>query len=151
MLTIREATLLDMDDLQELYCSHLAKTPPAEPQNREFFQHTLKSIVADGDYHLLVGELNGKIVSSVTLVVVKNLTHNARPYSIIENVVTHIDFRGQGFASALMARATEIAQGAGCYKIMLMTGSKKESTLRFYERCGFNPEDKTGFIKWLKN
>ena len=38
---------------------------------------------------------------------------------------------------------------SGCYKIMLMTGSKEESTLNFYRRAGYNSEDKTAFITWL--
>lgn len=35
------------------------------------------------------------------------------------------------------------------YKIMLLTGAKNESTLKFYEKCGFNSRDKTAFIKWI--
>jgi GNAT superfamily N-acetyltransferase len=54
-----------------------------------------------------------------------------------------------GYASALIEKASEIAKESGCYKIMLMTGSKKESTLRFYERCGFNMNDKKAFLKRL--
>lgn len=36
-----------------------------------------------------------------------------------------------------------------CYKMMLLTGSKKESTLHFYEQAGYNRKDKTAFIQWL--
>jgi GNAT superfamily N-acetyltransferase len=148
MLIIREAAVSDLDSLQELYCFHLVKTPPPSP-DRQAMLATLQKIVRDSGYHLLVGESGGRIVSSVTLVVVPNLTHGARPYAIIENVVTHAEFRGRGFARALMAKADELAVAAGCYKSMLMTGSKKESTLGFYEKCGYNSHDKTGFIKWL--
>jgi ribosomal protein S18 acetylase RimI-like enzyme len=48
-----------------------------------------------------------------------------------------------------MDRASEIATEHGCYKIMLLTGSKNDRTLKFYENCGFNKNDKTAFIKWL--
>jgi len=48
-----------------------------------------------------------------------------------------------------MEKASEIATRNDCYKIMLMTGSKKESTLRFYERCGFSMNEKTAFLKKL--
>jgi GNAT superfamily N-acetyltransferase len=87
------------------------------------------------------------VVSSVTLVVIENLTNNLRPYAIIENVVTHADFRGRGYASVLMQKASDTAEKLNCYKIMLLTGSKKESTLAFYDKCGFNLDEKTGFIK----
>ena len=45
--------------------------------------------------------------------------------------------------------ASEIAKANNCYKIMLMTGSKKESTLNFYRKAGYNSDDKTAFIRWL--
>ena len=40
--------------------------------------------------------------------------------------------------------AIERAWEADCYKVMLMTGSKKSSTLAFYEAAGFE-QSKTGF------
>ena len=80
---------------------------------------------------------------------IKNLTRGARPYALIENVVTSADCRGQWYATALLQTAAECARAARCYKLMLMTGSKNEPTLRFYERAGFNCSDKTGFVKWL--
>ena len=33
--------------------------------------------------------------------------------------------------------------------MMLLTGSKKETTLKFYEGAGYNSSDKTAFIQWL--
>jgi len=147
MLTIRQAAPRDAEALCGLYTRHLAQNP--DPQDLARWEELLAVFAADPGYHLLVGELDGQVVSSVTLIVIQNLTHNLCPYAVIENVVTHGDFRGRGFASALMDKASEIARDSGCYKIMLLTGSKKESTLCFYERCGFNRNDKTAFIKWL--
>jgi GNAT superfamily N-acetyltransferase len=109
----------------------------------------LKKFSADQNYHLLVGEFEGRVVSSVTLIVVENLTHGIRPYAVMENVVTRADFRGKGFASALIGHARGIAESAGCYKIMLLTGSKQESTLSFYERNGFDRYAKTAFLMKL--
>ena len=149
MLTIRQATPCDAAALHELYTRHLTQSPPGEPQDLSQWSALLEALAADSGYHLLVGELDGQVVSSVTVLVIQNLTHNLRPYAVIENVVTHGDFRNRGFASVLMDKASEIARDSGCYKIMLLTGSKLESTLRFYERCGFNQNDKTAFIKWL--
>ena len=64
-------------------------------------------------------------------------------------MVTHPDYRKKGLATACLDYAKGIAEKEGCYKIMLLTGSKEESTLRFYERAGFNRNDKTAFIRWL--
>lgn len=65
----------------------------------------------------------------------------------MENVVTHGDYRKKGYASQLIEYATEIAKKENCYKIMLMTGSKKESTLNFYRQNGFSLDEKTACLK----
>ena len=149
MLCIREAKLSDVSALQELYMKYLTPYPPKEKQDTCKWSELLEKLIDDSDYHLLVGTVDNIVVSSVTLIVIRNLTHNLRPYSVIENVVTHGDYRNNGYASAIIEEASRIAANNNCYKIMLMTGSKKESTLRFYERCGFNMNDKTAFLKKL--
>ncbi|MCL2456978.1 MAG: GNAT family N-acetyltransferase, partial [Defluviitaleaceae bacterium] len=148
-MKIRKANQNDAEVLIDLYGNHLASVPPKEPQEINLWREKISRFEADEKYFLLVSEINGRVVSSVTLVVIENLTRNLQPYALIENVVTHSDFRGKGFAAALMQKASDIAAGFGCYKIMLLTGAKEKNTLRFYEKCGFNPRDKTGFIKWL--
>ena len=34
--------------------------------------------------------------------------------------------------------------------VIIMTSSKEESTLRFYQNAGFNMQDKTAFVHWFK-
>ena len=92
---------------------------------------------------------DGKIISSCVCVIIPNLTRNIRPYAFIENVVTHADYRGKGCATACLNYAKELAIKADCYKMMLLTGSKSESTLNFYKRAGYNCTDKTAFVQWL--
>lgn len=77
------------------------------------------------------------------------LTHNVRPFAVIENVVTHVDYRNKGFASALLEKASEIAREHGCYKVFLETGSNKESTLNFYRNNGFAIDEKHSCLKRL--
>jgi len=145
-LLIREVRESDLDGLQELYLHlHEKEKLPETPELISLW----KEMIAEGNYHILVGEVDSKIVSSVTVIVIKNLTRGMRPYALIENVVTHSGYRCRGYARALMQKATEIAENSGCYKIMLLTGAKDENTLRFYEKCGFNSRDKTAFIRWI--
>ena len=100
--------------------------------------------------HLIVNEVDGRIVSSCVCVIIPNLTRNVRPYAFIENVVTHEDYRGKGYAGECLDYARQIAEKENCYKMMLLTGSKKPETLSFYEKAGYNSSDKTAFIQWLK-
>ena len=95
------------------------------------------------------GELNERIVSSCVCVIIPNLTRNVRPYAFVENVVTHQEYRGRGYGSACLDYAREIAKENHCYKMMLLTGSKRESTLNFYKNAGYNSGDKTAFVQWL--
>jgi len=149
MFMIRKAIPADAEALHDLYFNHLTSYPAEETQDMEVWREKLARFKNDPFYNILVGELDGQVVSAVTLIVIENLTHNLRPYALIENVVTHADYRGRYYATELMNRASEIAREHSCYKIMLLTGSKKDSTLRFYENCGYNRNEKTGFIKRL--
>ena len=98
---------------------------------------------------MIVAEENGEIVSSCVCVIIPNLTHNQQPYAFIENVITDEKFRKRGLATQCLNFAKEIALKENCYKMMLLTGSKKESTLDFYRKAGYNSEDKTAFIQWI--
>lgn len=89
------------------------------------------------------------MVSSVQMAIIENLTHNVRPFAIVENVVTHIKHRKKGYASALLEKASEIAREHNCYKIFLETGSNKESALNFYRKNGFEIDKKHSCLKRL--
>lgn len=145
--TIRELENKDFQQLMELY-THLHEKDIPEMDER--VSSVWETILADKNHHIIVAELNGKIISSCVCVIIPNLTRNQRPYAFVENVVTHSDFRGKGIATACLNYAREIAKSENCYKLMLLTGSKNENTLNFYRRAGYNSEDKTAFIQWLE-
>lgn len=144
---IREAVSEDFTDLLTLYTQLHDNTMP-EMEDRLF--QLWNRILTDRDHHIIVGTLDKRIVSSCVLIIIPNLTHNQQPYALIENVITDENHRNHGYATYLLDFAKEIAMKENCYKLMLMTGSKKESTLNFYEKAGYNRQDKTAFIQWLK-
>lgn len=143
---IREIKHEDFGGLMQLY-THLHGNPL--PSENEDTSRLWNAIMDDANHHIIVAEEDGKIVSSCVCVIVPNLTHNQQPYALIENVVTDPDYRKRGLASECLEFAKGIAVRQNCYKIMLLTGSKEESTLNFYRRAGYNSNDKTAFIQWL--
>ena len=145
-MKIREAIKEDLALLLDLYTQlHDNAMPVIDTAMGKLWN----DILSDENHHIVVGVLDNKIISSCVIIIVPNLTHSQRPYALIENVITHEDYRGNGYATSILNFAGEIACRENCYKIMLLTGSKKESTLDFYEKAGYNRHDKTGFIKWL--
>ncbi len=145
-LEIRDARRNDINQILELYTNlHNNPIPLIDDKIKAIWN----KIIDDRDHHIILGCLNEKIISSCVLVVIPNLTHNQRPYALVENVVTHEKYRNRGYASAVLDYAKRVAKDNDCYKIMLLTGSKEKSTLDFYRKAGFNSEDKTAFIQRL--
>lgn len=142
----RVARRADLPGLLHLYEQLHGESFPAESED---VKTAWERLLAHPGMSVIVGEAGGRIVTSCTMTVIPNLTHEQRPYAVIENVVTERECRRKGYATAALHFARELAKRAGCYKLMLMTGSKKESTLDFYRRAGYNSEDKTAFVQWL--
>ncbi|MEV4395760.1 hypothetical protein [Nonomuraea sp. NPDC049607] len=46
----------------------------------------------------------------------------------------------------LMAGTLRAASDAGCYKAMLMTGSRSPATHAFYRACGFSGDAKQAYV-----
>ena len=89
--------------------------------------------------------LEGKLVAMLTLHILPNVTWSARPYAVIENVITRADHRRRGIGKQLMEHAVAAAWDANAYKVMLMTG-KKRGAAGFYRAAGFSAEDKTAMV-----
>lgn len=143
---VREIKENELNELLELY---LYLHEESVPEMTEHLKDTWNTIMQDKNHHIIVKEVGGRIVSSCVCVIIPNLTRNIRPYAFVENVVTHDDYRGKGYATECLYFAKEIAEKENCYKMMLLTGSKEEATLNFYRRAGYNSSDKTAFIQWI--
>ena len=143
---IREIRDTELTDLLKLYLDLHEDTVP---EMTEHLKTIWDTIIKDDNHHIIVKVVDGKIVSSCVCVIIPNLTRGIRPYAFIENVVTSKEYRGCGYATECLNYAKCIARKENCYKMMLLTGSKKEATLKFYEGAGYNSSDKTAFIQWL--
>lgn len=139
---VRSAAEHDLPEVLNLYRHLHPHDPELETATAERVWSTL---LASPFMTVIVVQAGDLLVSSCTLAIVPNLTRGGRSYGVIENVVTHADYRRQGLGQRVLAHAIALAWQADCYKVLLATGSKQESTLRFYEEAGFERGGKTYF------
>ena len=146
MHTVRELLYHDLDPLLSLY-EHLHSSDVKLPSRREI--EDIWRRLCESPDHLYFGvDLEAKLVASCTVTIVPNLTRGARPYGLIENVVTHADHRRIGLGRAVVSRALEKSWARRCYKVMLMSGAGRQSIHSFYEALGFDPDAKQAFLVW---
>ncbi|MCK1393922.1 GNAT family N-acetyltransferase [Bradyrhizobium sp. 1] len=139
---VRSAAEQDLPQVLDLYRHLHPHDPELDVATAERVWSTL--MISDS-MTVIVAQVAERLVSSCTLAIVPNLSRGGRSYGVIENVVTHADYRRLGLGRRLLAHALDIAWQANCYKVLLATGSNREATLRFYEEAGFQRGGKTYF------
>jgi len=72
MTMVREAVKEDLNELLNLYLFLHEKNIP---ENSDYLENTWKRIIEDTNHHIIVNEINGKIVSSCVCVIIPNLTN----------------------------------------------------------------------------
>src|SRR5579863_2117805 len=139
----REARIGDFEAVLALYRQLHSDDPVLEDgSDRAVFE----SILSASGLHLFVLEYDGAVVATTYLNVIPNITRSASPYAVIENVVVEETLRGTGLGKQITAGTLRAAWDAGCYKAMLLTGSRKPATHAFYRACGFSPDAKTAYL-----
>ena len=84
-MMIREITEDDFDGLMKLY-AQLGDNPI--PQKSEEVLGVWNKILQNKDYHIIVADVEGKVVSTCACVIIPNLTHNQQK-----------EHRGKGFGT----------------------------------------------------
>ena len=101
------------------------------------YEAVFDQIERDPNHHLLVAEIDGKIVGSGDLLIVPNLSHHGLPWAIVENVIVVEDMRRKGIARELMQYMIDFARRSGCYKIGLSSNKERLVAHLMYESLGF--------------
>ncbi len=143
---IRPATEGDLDALLALY---VQLSPENAGADRDLAAAGLQTMFADTHVSLLVASLDGMVVGTVTLIVVPNLTHNARPWIQLENMVVDESVRRSGAGRALLEAAEALAQESSAYKIQLQSADHRHGAHAFYKSAGFKASS-LGFRKYYE-
>ncbi|MEU0933483.1 GNAT family N-acetyltransferase [Embleya sp. NPDC005971] len=143
MILFREAVSGDFEAVLRLY----RQLHPEDPVLRDGSDAAAFAQILDSPgLHIHVLEADGLVVATTYLNVIPNLTRSASPYAVVENVVVEETLRGSGLGRQVVAGTLRAAWDAGCYKAMLLTGSREPATHAFYRACGFSPDSKTAYL-----
>jgi GNAT superfamily N-acetyltransferase len=136
---IRDVVEADLPRVVELLVQLSPDVPHDDPGPPlpSAYGRAFEEITVDSRQRLLVLEVEGRILGTLALIIVPNLTHGGRPYAIVENVVVDSSERGNGHGEALMRFAMAEAELAGCYKLALTSNKQRADAHRFYRRLGF--------------
>ncbi len=145
MTVIRQATLQDTTRILVLYEE---LTGEKQSLTKETLQRVFSQIEALPNHHFLVAENDGLVTGTLFLLIVPNLSHEARPWAVVENIMVDRRMHRQGIGRQLMEYAFERCREAKCYKIQLLSNQKRMEAHQFYRSLGFD-ESVRGFRKYF--
>ncbi len=142
MIKIRKAQAGDFNQVLKL----LEQLNPDDPKSLGTHEAVYNRIINTRGLDIIIASKSNEIIGCIYLNIIPNLTRGARPYALIENVVTDQNHRRQGIGKKMMKNVIDRAWREDCYKIMLLTGRCDKSTHSFYRSCGFRADQKQAYI-----
>ncbi len=109
----------------------LRKASDLEEDNAKL---VLKKIRSNQNHVIMVADLEGQIVGSITLLIEPKFIHQGGLVGHIEDVVVRSELQGKGIGEQLVNAALEYAKNHGCYKTIL---DCDDNIKPFYEKIGF--------------
>ncbi|MFD7291373.1 GNAT family N-acetyltransferase [Streptomyces sp. NPDC059863] len=101
------------------------------------YTEAYERLARDPNQHIVVAELDGRIVGTLQLTIIPGLSRRGATRSIIEAVRVHADARGSGLGTRFIEWAVDESRRQGCQLIQLTSDASRTDAHRFYERLGF--------------
>jgi GNAT superfamily N-acetyltransferase len=140
------ARLARSSDLPGLLDLFRASEVSAIAEPRERARRILSETLARTDLALFISEADTQVVATCLLVTAPNLLRSGRRHGFLENVVTHPNHRGQGHGQAVVQAALAEAWARDCHHVLLQSGRKDPRVQQFFEKQGFEPGIRTGYV-----
>jgi GNAT superfamily N-acetyltransferase len=142
-VTVRQAQEGDLQGVLALYRELRPLDPVLSPAAAT---EAFTNLISRDDITLVVCEVKGLLVATCMLAVIPNLASGARPFGVIEHVVTLSTHRKRGFARHVLEHALATAWSKGCCKVMLLSGAQRTEAHSLYESVGFRGDVERGFV-----
>ena len=146
MLRVERIEISDLPQLAGLY-DQLVK----EKTNRDRMNEIFINMDRRDDYYLLGAKTeNNLMVGSIMGIVCLDLLKQGRPFMVMENLIVDSKWQGKGAGKLLLAEIESIARKRNCIFIQFCSSSYRKAAHKFYEACGYDPNEVQGFRKFLK-
>lgn len=108
----------------------------------------MDALLANPDYRLFTIEVDGKVVSTMMAVLMRNLVGDGRDQMVVENIATHPDFQRRGLGKLVYEQVEAWAKEKNCRKIIIVS-NEKFAAGDFYRSLGFESESSSVYLKRL--
>ncbi|KAG2474303.1 MAG: Glucosamine 6-phosphate N-acetyltransferase [Nitrosopumilales archaeon] len=122
------------NDLFQGFLESLDSLRKASDLEENNAKRVLKKIRSNQNHVIMVADLDGQIVGSITLLIEPKFIHQGGLVGHIEDVVVRSELQGKGIGEQLINAALEYAKNHGCYKTIL---DCDDNVKPFYEKIGF--------------
>lgn len=140
------ARLARIEDLKEILGLYKELRPNDPILNYKEAEKAFQNIIDNPNTAVIVEEQNDRLYATCMLGIVPSLAEAARPFGIIEHVVTLAKARGKGFGKSVLSFALQFAWENNCYKVVILSGTQRHEAHRLYESVGFVGGLEKGFV-----
>lgn len=140
------ARLARAADLASLLRLYRASEVSASAKPIERAEQIWQEMLSSDDVAVFVSAVDAQIVSTCMLITAPNLLRAGRRHRFLENVATHPEFSGQGHGRAVVGAALAEAWTRDCHRVLMQSGRQDPRVHRFYQRCGFEPGLRVGYV-----
>ena len=106
------------------------------------------AIDSDPNNEVIVIESEGRLVGTIQLTFLANLTHRGAWRCQVEGVRIHSDYRRRGGGTRVLGWAIARAEERGCSMVQLTSDKQRLEAIGFYEKIGFRATHE-GFKRML--
>jgi len=132
-VNIRKATRADVPAIVALYADDMLGRARETPDALDPYYAAFDALSGE----VFVGERDGRIIGTLQLTIIQQLSYRGSKVAEIEAVRVATDLRGGGLGAELIRFAVERARSAGCVRVQLTSNKDRVDAHRFYERLGF--------------
>ena len=129
---------LQIGDYDKGFIDVLGQLTSVKGTTKERFEKRFLENQSNSNHRTFVGEKDGKIVCTATLLIENKYLRGCKNCGHIEDVAVDSSMRRTGIGKKLITHLIEDAKQSNCYKVILDCSDKN---IPFYESCGMSKKE----------